>query len=102
MGKSLSLDQVTFDKNGEETKKQFTDPAVITPSELSERQEIRTQIKEAISSLPDKYAHVFILREIEELSYEEIAEILGISIETVGVRLIRASEMLQKKLEKIM
>jgi RNA polymerase sigma-70 factor (ECF subfamily) len=68
------------------------------PSQTLERQEVRQALQEAIADLPLIYREVFLLREIEELSVNESAESLGISIASVKVRLHRARMMLQKKL----
>jgi RNA polymerase sigma-70 factor (ECF subfamily) len=68
------------------------------PSEVLERQEIRLLLQEAITDLPLIYREVFLLRDVEELSVNQSAEALGISIASVKVRLHRARIMLQKKL----
>jgi RNA polymerase sigma-70 factor (ECF subfamily) len=68
------------------------------PSQALERQEVRLLLQEAIADLPLIYREVFLLRDIEELSVNESAESLGISIASVKVRLHRARMMLQKKL----
>jgi RNA polymerase sigma-70 factor (ECF subfamily) len=68
------------------------------PSEALERQEVRLLLQEAIAGLPMIYREVFLLRDIEELSVNESAESLGISIASVKVRLHRARMMLQKRL----
>jgi RNA polymerase sigma-70 factor, ECF subfamily len=68
------------------------------PSQALERQEVRLLLQEAIAGLPIIYREVFLLRDIEELSVNESAESLGISIASVKVRLHRARMMLQKKL----
>jgi RNA polymerase sigma-70 factor (ECF subfamily) len=68
------------------------------PSQALERQEVRLLLQEAIAGLPLIYREVFLLRDIEELSVNESAESLGISIASVKVRLHRARMMLQKKL----
>jgi len=68
------------------------------PSEALERQEIRHMLQQAITDLPLIYREVFLLRDVEELSVNESAEALGISIASVKVRLHRARLMLQKKL----
>jgi RNA polymerase sigma-70 factor, ECF subfamily len=68
------------------------------PSEALERKEIRLLLQQAITTLPLIYREVFQLRDIEQLSVNEAAAALGISIAAVKVRLHRARMMLQKKL----
>ena len=59
-----------------------------------------TQILEdAIRSLPEKYRTAFIMKEVQELPYETIAEVLRCSVGTIKSRLHRAREFLQKKLK---
>lgn len=60
-----------------------------------ERGELARQIKEAVERLPDDYRMVVELRDIEELSTDETAEILGVSPEIVSTRLHRARLMLR-------
>jgi RNA polymerase sigma-70 factor (ECF subfamily) len=66
------------------------------PSDSLERQEMRHLLQEAISSLPPIYKEIFLLRDIEELSTAEAAELLQITPASVKVRLHRARMMLQK------
>jgi RNA polymerase sigma-70 factor (ECF subfamily) len=68
------------------------------PSQALERQEVRLLLQEAIADLPLIYREIFLLRDVEELSVNESAESLGISVASVKVRLHRARMMLQKKL----
>jgi RNA polymerase sigma-70 factor, ECF subfamily len=68
------------------------------PSEALERKEVRLLLQQAITGLPLIYREVFQLRDIEQLSVNEAAAALGISIAAVKVRLHRARMMLQKKL----
>jgi RNA polymerase sigma-70 factor, ECF subfamily len=68
------------------------------PSEAVERHEVRAMLQDAISGLPPIYREIFLLRDVEELSIEESATALGISISAVKVRLHRARIMLQKTL----
>jgi RNA polymerase sigma-70 factor, ECF subfamily len=63
-----------------------------------ERQEVRLLLERAIASLPLTYREIFLMRGVEELSVNESAEALGISIASVKVRSHRARMMLQKKL----
>jgi RNA polymerase sigma-70 factor (ECF subfamily) len=68
------------------------------PSEALERREVRELLQNAIEQLSPIYREVLVLRDIEELSTEEAAGVLAISISSVKVRLHRARIMLQKEL----
>lgn len=68
------------------------------PSETLEREELAKQIECAITGLPPSYREVFLLRDKEEMSIEEIARALGVTANLVKVRLFRARMMLQKQL----
>lgn len=87
----------------DDTETGHISPAVLTdwrevPSEALERQEVRLILQDAILTLPPIYREVFLLRDVQELSVNESAEALGITISTVKVRLHRARIMLQKTL----
>lgn len=68
------------------------------PSETVERGEVRQMLQDAIEDLPEIYRSVFLLRDVQELSVNETAEALEISVPSVKVRLHRARMMLQKQL----
>jgi RNA polymerase sigma-70 factor, ECF subfamily len=68
------------------------------PSEAVERAEVRNLIRLAVEQLPDIYRQVFLMRDVEELTINETAEALNISIPSVKVRLHRARMRLQKQL----
>jgi RNA polymerase sigma-70 factor, ECF subfamily len=72
------------------------------PSEALEREEIREMLQKAITSLPDIYREVFLLRDVEELSNVETAAVLCITVGNVKVRLHRARMMLQKHLTPLL
>jgi RNA polymerase sigma-70 factor (ECF subfamily) len=56
-------------------------------------------IKSAVTTLPDKYKIAFILRDVQELPYEEVAKILSVPLGTVKSRVNRARMMLREKLQ---
>ena len=68
------------------------------PSEALERKEVRSLLQQAVTDLPLIYREVFLLRDVEELSVNESADALGITVASVKVRLHRARIMLQKML----
>jgi len=63
-------------------------------------EEMRRYVRKYVESLPSKLRTVIILREVEDLSYEEIAEILNIPIGTVRSRLFNARQIIKERLIK--
>jgi RNA polymerase sigma-70 factor (ECF subfamily) len=59
-----------------------------------ERKEMEHLVLTALDCLPDDYREVIVLREYEGLSYAEIADVVGISVSTVGIRIFRARRKL--------
>jgi RNA polymerase sigma-70 factor (ECF subfamily) len=62
------------------------------------REEMNDCIRGYIEKLPNNYRTVIVLSELEEFKNHEIAEILGVTLDTVKIRLHRAREMLKKEL----
>jgi RNA polymerase sigma-70 factor, ECF subfamily len=62
----------------------------------SNERELKTELARCIDKLPIKYREVLVLYYFEELSYEEIAEVLHIPASTVGVRLSRGKAMFKE------
>ena len=71
-----------------------------TPERTYSQEEMRRILDEAIESLEPIYRTVFVLRDVEELSTEETAESLSISVPAVKSRLLRARLQLREKLTK--
>ena len=65
-------------------------------------QELSQQLDRALSALPVEQRSAFVLAEIEELPYAEIARIEGTSVGTVKSRIHRAKQRLQSLLEPVM
>ena len=70
------------------------------PEKLALASERRREILAAIGKLQEKYRTVLVLREFEDMDYEQIAATLNISVGTVKSRLSRAREKLRNFLEK--
>lgn len=84
-----SVDEPKSDDEGDYFPKDFADWREI-PSETAQRNELRDALKRAVAELPQKYREVLILRDIQHLSIEETAQVLGISTGNVKTRLLRA------------
>ncbi len=59
---------------------------------------LEDDIKQALDSLPTEYREAILLSDVEELSYQDIAEIANVPIGTIKSRLNRGRKLLQKKL----
>jgi RNA polymerase sigma-70 factor (ECF subfamily) len=68
------------------------------PEQQASNSEIRRLLEEAVEKLPDAYRTIFMLRDVEEMSTAEAAEVLEISEQNVKVRLHRARALLRKSL----
>ena len=68
------------------------------PEEQASNSEIRRLLEEAVEKLPDAYRTVFVLRDVEEMSTTDTADVLEITEENVKVRLHRARALLRKSL----
>ncbi|MGC1454670.1 MAG: sigma-70 family RNA polymerase sigma factor [Nitrospirota bacterium] len=71
-----------------------------SPEKLYQSKQIDEALRESLEKLSPKLRAIIILKEIEELSYEEIADALEISMGTVKSRIARAREELQKLMQK--
>ena len=69
------------------------------PDEALSTQEFYDQLRSAIADLPEVFRTTIVLREIQGMAYEEIAEITGVSLGTVKSRIARARVRLQSQLQ---
>jgi RNA polymerase sigma-70 factor (ECF subfamily) len=90
-----------FGDSGEGEKLVHDSPSdAPSPEMLYQAKEIGLALQKNLAKLSPKLRAIIILKEIEELSYEEIADTLEISIGTVKSRIARAREELQKLMQK--
>lgn len=86
-------------KNSEDEVQEWDipDPRILHSEDIAKK-EIVFHLKKAIGRLPAEQKEVIVLREFQDLSYEEIAQVLNFSIEKVKVLIFRAREHLKKDL----
>jgi len=89
--------QVSLD-DPDDAWRELPAPSANEPPALAIREADRRQINEAIAALPAPYREVFVLRELEDLSYNDIARIAEIPIGTVMSRLARARGLMRTSL----
>jgi RNA polymerase sigma-70 factor, ECF subfamily len=69
-----------------------------SPFDSAAHEEVRARVEMELRKIPEPYRSTVILRDLEEMSYEEIAEVLDISLGTVKSRLTRGREALKRRL----
>ena len=73
-----------------------------SPLEYVFDEELRRRVELELKSVAEPYRTAVILRDIEDLSYEQIAEVMEVSLGTVKSRLVRGRDALRKRLERHM
>ena len=89
------MDAETFD-----TSDQLRD--IADPEHMLSSEQVHKTIMKALQSLPEDLRIVITLREIDGLSYEEIAEVVGCPVGTVRSRIFRARDIIDSQLQQVM
>lgn len=79
-------------------EQKHSDPTVADPEKLLSHVDEATRLERALHGLPDRFRRLLVLRELEGLSYRELAEVTAVPIGTVMSRLSRAREALRASL----
>lgn len=79
-------------------QEEIEDTGDSNPEQIALRRVEIDLLRQALEDLPDEFREVIVLREIENLSYEEIAAVVGTPVGTVMSRLSRARKRLQERL----
>ena len=95
---SYELDMQSNDETSDVVNR-LRDPE--TPEGLALTEEIRDTVNQAIESLPEDLRTAIVLRELEGLSYEEIAASMDCPVGTVRSRIFRAREAIDKRLREV-
>jgi len=77
------------------------DTKVGRPDEIAEARETEAGIEEAVQALPLKFREVFLLCEIQGLSYEDAASVLDCPVKTISTRLFRARQRFRASMSKL-
>lgn len=89
------------DKDSDEIEVDLPDQHQVSADEAMISDERRQAVAKAIASLPDKYRAPLVLCDLEEKSYEEISDVLGLPVGTVKSRINRARNLLKDKLKDL-
>lgn len=96
-------EQVSIDA-GEEGRSSRFDlaDAKATPFDECAMHEMQGKVRKALATVPSKFRSAVILRDLEGLAYEEIAEVLEVSVGTVKSRILRGRRILKENLEPLL
>ena len=78
----------------------FTTPLSFSPARVAEGRQQTMAVRRAINSLPIELRQVVVMKEFEELTFREIADVLDLPLSTVKSRLYTALKQLQMRLQK--
>ncbi len=74
--------------------------AAESPLDTVLHEEVRSHVEAELKQLQEPYRTTVVLRDIEEMSYEQIAEVMNVSLGTVKSRLVRGRDALRRRLER--
>ena len=86
--------QAAVSLDGEDLNLDIPSP-IPSPQEEAERRELREQIEAGLRALPPEYREVLVLREMQQLRYDEIAHVLELDVGTVKSRISRGRKRLR-------
>jgi RNA polymerase sigma-70 factor (ECF subfamily) len=95
--RETSVDEPEQNQEGQELREELVDPRA-SPFESVAHEEVRARVEQELQHVTEPYRTTLILRDLEEMSYEEIAEITETNLGTVKSRLTRGREALKQRL----
>ncbi len=97
-----SLDPTDGDGQSRRLQEALPDRDVADPGRAAMQSDTNSRVIKALEELDEEFGVVVVLRDIEEMNYDEISQVLGIPAGTVKSRLYRARCMLQEKLKDVL
>ena len=98
--RKAAVTTVSLDDDGDDSPPAQVPDHRFTPETEVERRELRAAMSRALQNMSDEHRQILILREVEGLSYTEIADLLGLEEGTVKSRIARARISLRNILQK--
>ena len=92
--------ETSLEGQAEDNGAQFAAPMHESPARIVEGRERTEAVRRAVSALPPELREVLVLKEFEELTFQEIADTLHVPLSTVKSRLYTALKQLRLRLEK--
>ncbi len=92
----VSMDEPISFEDGDENVTRDIEDKSAGPEEIMQRQELQDVVQNAMEQLPEQFRTAIVLREMNQLSYEEIAVLTGSELGTVKSRIARARNKVQQ------
>jgi RNA polymerase sigma-70 factor (ECF subfamily) len=90
-----------LDEEKNEEERYFVAPVSQSPSRQFEQGEKQKKVRQALNSLPSELRQVIVMKEFEEMTFQEISETLELPLSTVKSRVYTALKQMRMKLERI-
>lgn len=90
-----------LDEESHEEERVFVAAAALSPSNKTEQTERNVIVRQAVGSLPVDLRQVVVMKEFEDMTFQEISDTLDIPLSTVKSRLYTALKQLRSKLERV-
>jgi RNA polymerase sigma-70 factor (ECF subfamily) len=92
--------ETALEDEAEKNAAVFALPADVSPSRAAEHHERSVAVRRAVCSLPPDLRQVVVMKEFEELTFQEISDVLDVPLSTVKSRLYTALRQLELRLQK--
>ena len=92
--------ETALEDEAEKNAAVFALPADVSPARTAEYQEVSAAVRKAVCALPADLRQVVVMKEFEELTFQEISDVLDVPLSTVKSRLYTALRQLQMRLHK--
>lgn len=92
--------ETALEDEAEKNAAVFAAPAEVSPARAAEHKQVSVAVRKAVSALPADLRQVVVMKEFEELTFQEISDVLGVPLSTVKSRLYTALRQLQLRLQK--
>jgi RNA polymerase sigma-70 factor (ECF subfamily) len=92
--------ETALEDEAEKNAAVFALPADVSPARAAEHREVSSAVRKAVCALPADLRQVVVMKEFEELTFQEISDVLDVPLSTVKSRLYTALRQLQMRLEK--
>jgi len=92
--------ETALDDEAEKNSAAFAIPADVSPARVAEYLERSNAVRRAVSALPHELRQVVVMKEFEDLTFQEIADVLALPLSTVKSRLYTALRQLGMRLQK--